>query len=102
MATGAGKKCTITNLTATMGSDPRLPPRLSNDGEYIILSEHDYIDTNALTSCSRKIKAKSIKSFLFDINKRKGLVLSADIYSASPDGYLAELYDIKTKTDVIQ
>ncbi|MDE1713612.1 hypothetical protein PWG14_13650 (plasmid) [Chromobacterium amazonense] len=102
MATGSGKKCTITNLTASMGSDPRLPPRLSNDGEYVILSEHDYIDKNELTSCTNKIKAQSIKSFLFDINKSKGLVLSADIYSATPDGYLAELYDIKTKKDVIQ
>lgn len=101
VATKQNKKCTITNLTAAIGADPRFPPRLSNDGEYVILTEHDYIAKHELVACAKQIKATSINSFLFDINKKKGLILSADIYSVSPDGYLAELYDIKTRRDAI-
>lgn len=85
-----------------MGADPRLPPRLSNDSEYVILSEHDYVAKSSLISCTSKMKAISIDGLLFDINKSKNLILSADIYSTSPDGYLAELYNIKTKRSAIQ
>ena len=101
LATGKDKTCIITKSTAEMGADPSLPPRLSHDGEYAILTEHDYIDKDALVSCTKKTKASSIKSLLIDINKAKKLILSADIYSLLPDGYLAEVYDIKTKKEAI-
>ncbi|MFC3530932.1 hypothetical protein ACFOLG_01925 [Vogesella facilis] len=101
IAIGKDKNCIIKNLTAAIGSDPRLSPRLSNDGEYVILSEHDYIAKNELISCTKQAKVTSIKSILFDINKAKGLVLSADIYSTSPHGYLAEVYDTKSKKEAI-
>ncbi|WP_160298897.1 hypothetical protein [Chromobacterium vaccinii] len=102
LAVGKEQKCTITNLKSTPGADPRLPLRLSNDEEYIILSEHDYISKNALKDCINQVKASSINSLLFDINKNKGLILSADIFSTSPDGYLADLYDTKLKKSIFQ
>lgn len=102
VAVAKESKCIIKNLTAIPGADPRLPLRLSNDGEYVILSEHDYIAKSELVACAKQVKVTSIKSFLFDVNKSKGLVLSADVFSVSPDGYLAELYDTKTKKSIIR
>ncbi len=95
MAIGNGRQCKINNLTAEIGVDPRMPPRVSNDGEYIILTEHDYIEKEGLLACNTEIKARSVKNFLLDINKSTGIILGVDIFTNSPDGYLAEIHDMK-------